>query len=214
MDNEYSVYMHIFPNGKKYIGITSQNVSRRWRNGKGYKSQQMLTRAINKYGWGNIRHIELYSNLTKEEAEQKERELISKHKTSLRKYGYNIELGGYCSKGHHLSEETKRKMSLAKMGVKNWIYGKHITDEAKEKMRISHLGKCDVEAIRKAAKKRMGANAYNARCVAQYDKYGNMVETFGSMADASRKTGTRKQDIYACCVGKQKSTHGFVWKYV
>lgn len=153
MDNEYSVYMHIFPNGKKYIGITSQNVSRRWRNGKGYKSQQMLTRAINKYGWGNIRHIELYSNLTKEEAEQKERELISKHKTSLRKYGYNIEPGGYCSKGHHLSEETKRKMSLAKMGVKNWIYGKHITDEAKEKMRISHLGKCDVEAIRKAAKK-------------------------------------------------------------
>ena len=58
----------------------------------------MLTSAINKYGWENIQHIELCFGLTKEEAEQKERKLILEHKTNLRKHGYNIELGGYCSK--------------------------------------------------------------------------------------------------------------------
>lgn len=69
----YSVYMHIFPNGKRYVGITSQQISRRWREGKGYKSQEMFTRAINKYGWDNIQHIILYDKLTKEQAEEKKR---------------------------------------------------------------------------------------------------------------------------------------------
>ena len=87
---KYLVYVHIFPNNKKYIGITSQTTQRRWRNGKGYKSQKMLTRAINKYGWDNIEHIVLFKNLTQEEAEQKEIELIDKYKTNIRKYGYNI----------------------------------------------------------------------------------------------------------------------------
>lgn len=36
---DYTVYMHVFPNGKKYVGITSQDVSRRWRDGKGYEGQ-------------------------------------------------------------------------------------------------------------------------------------------------------------------------------
>ena len=31
MDN-YKVYIHIFPNNKVYIGITSQKPKRRWNN--------------------------------------------------------------------------------------------------------------------------------------------------------------------------------------
>lgn len=32
----YIVYMHICPNNKKYIGITSQKPEKRWGNGKNY----------------------------------------------------------------------------------------------------------------------------------------------------------------------------------
>ena len=79
--------MHINSNnGKKYIGITGMKPEHRWNKGKAYCPTSYFGKAINKYGWENIRHIELYSNLAKEEAEQKERELISKYKTSLRKY--------------------------------------------------------------------------------------------------------------------------------
>ena len=54
----YTVYKHTFPNNKVYIGITSQSVSRRWRNGEGYRNkQQLIYRAILKYGWDNIKHI-------------------------------------------------------------------------------------------------------------------------------------------------------------
>ena len=107
----YIVYMHTCPNGKKYIGITSQAPERRWQKGKGYAygSNPYFYNAIEKYGWENIKHEILFRDLTKEEAEQKEIELIKEYKTSQRKYGYNIDLGG-SSCGKH-SEEYKIRMS-------------------------------------------------------------------------------------------------------
>lgn len=39
MSENYKVYMHRFPNGKVYIGITNQPIKNRWRNGEGYKNQ-------------------------------------------------------------------------------------------------------------------------------------------------------------------------------
>ena len=69
--------MHIFPNNKKYIGITNQNVKDRWRsNGQGYEKQKAIWNAIQKYGWENIEHKILYQKLSKQEAEEKEQELI------------------------------------------------------------------------------------------------------------------------------------------
>lgn len=32
----YTLYKHTAPSGKVYIGITSQNVMKRWQNGSGY----------------------------------------------------------------------------------------------------------------------------------------------------------------------------------
>lgn len=212
-NNAYFVYIHIFPNNKKYIGITSQTPERRWRNGDGYKNQEMLTRAINKYGWDNIEHIILFDNLSKEEAEQKEIKLIYKYKTNIRKYGYNIEAGGNSARGYHLSKKTREKMSKSKTGKNNWLYGKHISNDVKKKMSIAHIGKCDIEAIRRGAKKRMGVNAYNSRKVIQCDKKGNKIKIYDSLADAYRTTNTRVQDIYNCCKGRQKTANGFIWKY-
>ena len=38
-NNIWSVYIHISPSDKYYVGITSQNpISARWRNGKGYRN--------------------------------------------------------------------------------------------------------------------------------------------------------------------------------
>lgn len=103
----FIVYMHTTPNNKRYIGITQQEAEVRWKKGKGYDTQY-FSKAIKKYGWDNIKHEILFENLTKEEAEKKEVELISFYKSNDKRYGYNIENGG----SHNVcSEETKRKIS-------------------------------------------------------------------------------------------------------
>lgn len=118
----YTVYMHEHRvNGKKYIGITSQDVYKRWSNGKNYKHTSYFRNAIEKDGWDMFRHEVLYTDLTYEEACKIEAELIEKYKTNNRLYGYNNSNGG--EKGalgshHKLSDETKMKMSKSKTGKK------------------------------------------------------------------------------------------------
>lgn len=121
MDN-YKVYIHLFPNGKRYIGITKQRLNKRWRRGNGYRKNSLVYKAINKYGWDNIQHILLLENLSKEQAENKEIELIATYKSNNPKYGYNIANGGNCV--GTVSEETKKKQSISKMGPLNPMYGK------------------------------------------------------------------------------------------
>lgn len=91
----YIVYMHTCPNGKTYVGITQQEAKRRWNNGRGYIGNEYFTRAIKKYGWANIKHEILFENLTKQEAAEKEIELIAMNKSDDRRYGYNQNKGGF-----------------------------------------------------------------------------------------------------------------------
>ncbi len=94
----YLVYMHTTPNGKKYIGITQQNTTRRWQNGHGYDTQTLFHRAIKKYGWENIKHEILEENLSEREAWEREKYYIQLYKTTNPKYGYNIHSGGTSGK--------------------------------------------------------------------------------------------------------------------
>ena len=110
MENKkYCVYKHIFPNNKVYIGVTCQKPEYRWDNGNGYtNTQRKIYNAIKKYGWENVKHEILFENLTKEEAEQKEIELIDKYNSTNDNYGYNIEKGGNLNK--EVSMETRQLM--------------------------------------------------------------------------------------------------------
>lgn len=117
--SDYKVYKHTTPSGKVYIGITCQNVEKRWEHGKGYKKNAHFYSAIEKYGWENISHEILFENLTKEEAAAKEIELIAKFKSDNREFGYNKSKGGEKSaEGVKRSAETRKKMSEAKKGTK------------------------------------------------------------------------------------------------
>ena len=73
-NKKFCVYEHIFPNCKRYIGITSKKPMVRWENGKGYtkEHQSAMYYAIQKYGWDNIQHNILFTDLTKQEAQHKE----------------------------------------------------------------------------------------------------------------------------------------------
>lgn len=126
MEEKWLVYVHwIELNGviKRYIGITHhQNPEKRWQKGNGYKPHGKYTKsgksrkpndsrfynAILKYGWDNFTHEILFKNLTQNEADEKEKELILQYQSYKEEFGFNQDMGGR-SNGKH-SEETRRKI--------------------------------------------------------------------------------------------------------
>lgn len=122
---KYTVYCHTNKvNGKRYVGITCQTPEKRWRNGNGYQGQ-IFYNAIQKYGWEEFGHEILFTGLTKEEAEQKEIELIAKWKTKESAFGYNVSSGGESgNNGAKCSINRRKLMSDRMKGSKNPMYGK------------------------------------------------------------------------------------------
>ena len=152
-EHNYTVYMHKNKiNGKVYIGITKQKINSRWRKGKGYKNCKFRN-AIDKYGWDNFEHIILFEHLSKENACNKEIELIKKYNSNNRNFGYNISTGGDSgSIGTHrkMTDKHKEKDRIAHLGEKNGMYGKkgklhpsygkHLSEEQKKKLSESLKG--------------------------------------------------------------------------
>lgn len=140
------VYVHIFPNNKLYIGITkSDDCSKRWVRGKGYDSQQFMHRAIQKYGWDNIKHIILMTGLDISVAQEVEKYLIMKYRTQNPQLGYNISGGGDTNAGYHHTEEYKQKLRQRMIGKykgdKNPNYGKPVSSERRNRISKSLLGR-------------------------------------------------------------------------
>ena len=134
---EYTVYMHIFPNGKKYIGI-SRNVKKRFRNGEGYARSKIVYSAIQKYGWENVSHEILYENLSEQEAKQKEVELIRQHDTTNHENGYNSTLGGEGGNGRKMTEAEKIIVGMRFSAANK---GRHLSEEHKKKLSDATSGK-------------------------------------------------------------------------
>ena len=200
MENNYKVYCHLFPNGKRYIGITLKKVKYRWNNGKGYKGQTKVYNAIQKYKWENIEHIILYDNLSKEEAETKEQELIKKYNTI--KKGYNVAGGG--NSFGKMTDEIKQKISKSvkgkNVGEKNGMYGKHPKGEFK-KGNIPHNKGVSMSLQQKV---KLGKKV---KCVETNTIYY-------SMHNADEKTEVSFKMISACCNKKIKTAGGFHWEFV
>lgn len=224
---DYTVYRHIFPNGKVYIGITrQQNLNRRWNNGQGYKSQTLMAKAVNKYGWNNVNHEVMAVGLSKTEAESMEIALISEHHSNNPQYGYNIDNGGNCAGTH--SEETKRKIGNAQRGALNHNYGKpsvlkgkKMSAEAIEINRLSHLGQVPYNkgkpmSEEQKAKLRKPKTEEHKRKISEAKAYPVVcVETgqcFKSGTAAGLQLGINRGSI-SRAIREHIKAGGYHWKY-
>lgn len=230
--NNYTIYMHKNKiNGKVYIGQTCQNPAKRWDNGRGYETSSRFYNAILKYGWDNFDHIILYSNLSQEEANVVEEQLIADYRSQDENFGYNIKAGG-ANKVH--SEETKKKIGLANSqsllgnkwseeqrqqislmfsGEGNPFYGKKHSEETKQKISNNRKGKRagvehpfygehhSEESLQKISQHRQGKGGKKIICL-------NTGEIFNCMMDAARWCGLKNSSsIGQVCnkTGKQKT---------
>ena len=113
INDTWVVYRHTTPSHKVYIGITHhKNPLLRWgKNGRNYSDSQVFTAAIKKYGWNNIKHEILLTDLSELDAKLIEMTLIAYYKEL--NLCYNMTIGG---EGHNFglnsnSAEYKTKRS-------------------------------------------------------------------------------------------------------
>lgn len=221
----YYVYRHTFPNGKVYIGITFQNPIKRWANGFGYRNQKLVYRAIEKYGWENIKHEILYENLTIEEAENKEIELIAFYKSNQKEFGYNILEGGDISRSTYImSDEVKKKVSSSLKGFySNHLHhmnGKKLPQKTRNKISEGNKGKHAKEKhhfygkhLSDIHKQRL--SKANEKPIYQYDLDGNMIRRFDGIKEAAKILNLKDAShISDCCKRKRKTAYGYKWEYV
>ena len=204
----YTVYLHRNKiNGKVYIGITGIEAQKRWANGRGYKTKGKnqsgyFYNAIKKYGWENFDHEILYSGLTKQQAEEKEIELIRQYQSCNREYGYNIESGGRGPS--RMPDETRQKIKLA------WMRNK---EERCQKISIGKKGVCfSDEHKRHLSEALKGRPAHNLRPVSQYDLDMNFIKRWESLEAVQRELGICKANICRA-IKYDRTAGGYKWTY-
>jgi len=229
----YSVYVHTFPNGKRYVGVTSWKPELRWgANGCNYKNPYMIN-AIKKYGWDNISHEIVAENLTTEQASQMEIELIQKYNSADKRYGYNISLGGIESK--ICSEQTKEKLRQANLGkvmseeskkkISDFQRGQKRTNKTRLNMSMAqkksfangnnamHSPEARAKATQKLKGRKVSEHAIKKASEAKYHLVKNMQTgvVYSSIKAACEGTGLNRSTIIRHCNGILKKQK---WKYV
>lgn len=198
----YCVYRHTAPNGKMYIGITSKKPEHRWNHGRAYFQNKHFSRAIKAYGWDSFKHEILIVGLSKEEACEKEKELISKYQSNKQEYGYNLSSGGENpAEGTIQSEETKAKRSVSNKGKKRRPETGAAISAAKKGRPNGCLG-------------RKGEQSKKAGVVYQIDETTReVIATYYGYDEMSRITGYAKTPVKESAAGKRKRAYGFLWRY-
>ena len=198
----YYVYVHTNKiNGKKYVGITTLKPEYRWRNGKGYLSnnngkwgQPKIARAIIKYGWDKFDHQywEVYS---KESMLFWEEFLIKKYDSINN--GYNVTSGG---EHYKHSEETKQKIGNAN---RNRKYTDERNNNLSKKLKGRRLSNNTKDKIAKA----------NSRPILQFTLDNKFVKEWPSITDVHRSLGVSTGNVSSCAKGNRNKAYGYKWRY-
>lgn len=237
----WAVYIHISPSNKYYVGITSMKpIKKRWANGKGYSKNKYFSRAIEKYGWSNFKHIIYAENLTQEEAKKIEISLITQYNSTQNQFGYNITSGGEGAAG---LIKTQYQIDMIKLASSKPIYQFDLDynfikefpsiREAARQYNVSSksgIRECCILELKSSygyiwRYKEDVKNPYDKSTIRKYiDKY-NVKEVYGidvltrsyilyqSIKEICNLMNLDYHKIYDCCSGRRKTYNGFLWKY-
>ena len=181
----YTVYMLTLTDGRVYIGMTHQELNRRCRK-SGYVHCPAMGKAIGDFGWDEFKLSVIAEGLNRVEAEQIEKESITRYDSTNPLKGFNVALGGNIE-GRH-SEVTRQKMSA---GQKGRIFSE--------------------EHLSRLRKPKMGGT--QRRRVLQYDADGTLLCEHESVYIAANNVGGCAVCIMRCCNHKQHTHKGYKWEY-
>ena len=203
------------PSLREYVGQTTRDdVNVRWREEKKHP-HGVLKSVFEKYGidkceFFTIMEIsqETHGGDWKDFLNMYEKIYI-KERNTLAPTGYNLMTGG--DNSLH-SEESKQKMSEAKMGNTNML-GKTFSDESKQKMSEAKMGNTNMlgKTLSDETKKKM-SDSQTKKTVEQWD--GDvLIKIYPSTIEAERQTQIHHGSISKVCKGVRKTAGGYIWKY-
>lgn len=198
----FCVYVHTNKeNGKRYVGITSKlKPEHRWNGGRGYSENPHFYAAIQKYGWDGFEHTVLKDGLSEKDACVMERDLIRKWCTQDVRYGYNMTSGGEGTPDYHPSEETRAKLSFARMK-------ENLSEETLRRRSDGLRGR----RFSEEHKRRIGDG--NSKAIQMLSLDGKMLRSFKSAKDAEDELRISHSHISRCCHGHRKSAGGYIWQF-
>ena len=222
-EKKYCVYKLTSPEGKIYIGMSS-NIKRRWDSYKNYKNSSRLYEAILKFKWENIQKEVLVTGLTKEEASKQEDLYIKLFNTMDPNIGYNCQAGGARDYHRQLSEKlllVKRKQIInlqtleifksVKECAENYSCSSGLISlicQGKAKRRddlpLAFLTDFENHSIPEFIPK---TNGKPVICVETGDKYPSVIS-------AANACGVYHTAISHACTGASHTCGGYHWKFV
>ena len=151
------IYKITSPSGKSYIGKTVQSFSARMRQHTNKNSKcTALIRAINKYGWDQMKREIVEENVPEDQLNDREKYWIKTYNT-MTPHGYNLMEGGGEGGTHSdisklRAKESKQKRAIVKNGYRGWCNTAHglfspVVKIDGEKVYISHGCKTREEAV-------------------------------------------------------------------
>lgn len=203
---------------------------------EGYERCTLLWKAIQKYGVANIEEtILVKEQMTDEQANELEKYYITLYKTNVnrygKEYGYNLTDGGdgvagvkYTGKdlerriqqmkenglkhkGIKLSEEHKKKLSIAKKGENNPNYGKHRSEETRAK-----IGKANSRENMSEETRQRKSNSKKKKIIAIHKETGEQI-IFNSMMDASEYFHVGPPSVTRWCKKERNPSVPYIFDY-
>lgn len=222
--NNYYVYTHIDPrtNEIRYVGKGNRDRAYRINSGRSGHHKNWLKQLK----LLDLRPIILIleKDLEEKQALLREKELILEYRNKGLKLT-NLTDGGDGMSGHKPSEETKRKISESRMGIKNPMFGRVAhnrgvppSEESKRKNSESHLGKISPNKGRpmlEATKKKLSEGRIGKKSSEETKRKISISQTGRKSSEETKKKLSRSK-----MGNKSRSkqvidiVNGFVWDSV
>ena len=196
-DKKYTVYSLTFPNGKVYIGCTSQRLKTRFRRGRGYPIGSVVRNAIDEFGWDNVVANTVETIIGKTNSKKAEIENIKKYRSTEAIFGYNVSPGGGIQLSSKIKVDNYHNVNIGHCyeqyhpsGKDHYNYGKKRSEEV---MRHVEDGR---------------------RRIVQLDaNTREWIKVFPNVRQARIELCITTKSINDCCLGKREIAGEWKWIY-
>jgi len=216
MDGTGVIYRHTYTgDGRSYIGQSIYSEEVRTRGHLKSKDSTYFHQAIRKYGWENFTTDILHENIDSMYLDDWEMYYISIYETFGRN-GFNLTAGGRGIRGYKHTETHKTYLSGRMSGVNNPFFGRIHTNKTRRMISESRIGEKNPnfgKSHSEEHRKKIGER--HLKPIEQWSSDGKTyIHTFDSITLAANFIGKSPTGISQCLRGSQKTSGGFVWRYV